>query len=246
MLSAVIPVLNEVDSLATLHREIREVAAAEKLDVEIIFVDDGSSDGSWEVISRLAGEDPRRAWHSVPPELRQGGRPHAGFHAARGERIVTMDADLQDDPHEIPRFLNHMDVGFDVVSGWKLVRHDPWHKVLPSPRFNWHGRRLTGVHLHDHNCGMKSYRREIFDEVRLYGELHRFVPVLAHARGFKVSEIWSSTIGPRRYGKSKYGVPPILEGVSRSAHRQVPDRLSVSGRNICWERWGWLPSYWAG
>ena len=94
---------------------------------------------------------------------------------------MTMDADLQDDPHEIPRFLNHMDVGFDVVSGWKQVRHDPWHKVLPSRVFNWMVSAMTGVHLHDHNCGMKCYRREIFDEVRLYGELHRFVPVLAYA-----------------------------------------------------------------
>ena len=102
---------------------------------------------------------------------------------------MTLDADLQDDPHEIPRFLAEMEKNLDVVSGWKQVRHDPWHKVCPSRVFNWMVSRLTGVKLHDHNCGMKCYRREIFDEVQLYGELHRFVPVLAAARGYRVGEI---------------------------------------------------------
>ncbi|MES1213703.1 MAG: glycosyltransferase family 2 protein [Singulisphaera sp.] len=211
MLSAVIPVFNEVDSLATLHREICEVAAAEKLDIEIIFVDDGSTDGSWEVIAQVAAQDPRVHGIRFRRNFGKAAALSAGFHASRGERIVTMDADLQDDPREIPKFLNHMDVGFDVVSGWKQVRHDPWHKVLPSRVFNWMVSAMTGVHLHDHNCGMKSYRREIFDEVRLYGELHRFVPVLAHARGFKVSELVVHH-RPRRFGQSKYGVQRIVKG----------------------------------
>ncbi len=211
MLSAVIPVMNEVDSLAELHRELTEVAAAEKLDVEMIFIDDGSSDGSWEVIARLAAADPRVHGIRFRRNFGKAAALSAGFRAARGERIITLDADLQDDPHEIPRFLNHLDVGFDVVSGWKQVRHDPWHKVLPSRVFNWMVSAMTGVQLHDHNCGMKAYRREIFDEVRLYGELHRFVPVLAHARGFKVSEVVIQH-RPRRYGESKYGVRRIVKG----------------------------------
>ena len=124
---------------------------------------------------------------------------------------MTLDADLQDDPAEIPNFLKEMDKGFDVVSGWKQLRHDPWHKVLPSRVFNWMVSRLTGVALHDHNCGIKCYRREVFDEVRLYGELHRFVPVLAAARGFRVGERVIQH-RPRLFGKSKYGVTRFVKG----------------------------------
>ncbi len=211
MLSAVIPVFNEVDSLTALHGELSQVAAAEKIDLEIIFVDDGSCDGSWEVINRLAQEDSRVHGIRFRRNFGKAAALSAGFRAARGERIVTLDADLQDDPREIPRFLAHMDVGFDVVSGWKQVRHDPWHKVLPSRVFNWMVGVVTGVRLHDHNCGMKSYKREIFEEVRLYGELHRFVPVLAHARGFKVSEVVVNH-RPRKFGHSKYGVRRIVKG----------------------------------
>jgi dolichol-phosphate mannosyltransferase len=125
--------------------------------------------------------------------------------------VVTLDADLQDDPQEIPRFLAQMDEGFDVVSGWKKVRHDPWHKVGPSRIFNWLVGAMTGVRLHDHNCGFKAYRREVCDEVRLYGELHRFIPVLAAARGWKVGEIVVHH-RPRQYGRSKYGWSRILKG----------------------------------
>jgi dolichol-phosphate mannosyltransferase len=135
----------------------------------------------------------------------------AGFAAARGELVFTLDADLQDDPREIPRFLAEIDKGLDVVSGWKQVRNDPWHKVGPSRVFNWLVGYLTGVRLHDHNCGFKCYRREIFDEVRLYGELHRFVPVLAAARGWKVWEI-AVNHRPRKFGSSKYGVRRFVKG----------------------------------
>jgi dolichol-phosphate mannosyltransferase len=125
---------------------------------------------------------------------------------------MTLDGDLQDDPHEIPRFLAEMDKGFDVVSGWKKVRHDPWHKVGPSRVFNWLVSWLTGVVLHDHNCGMKSYRREIFDEVHLYGEMHRFVPVLAAARGYRVGELVIQHRA-RKFGYSKYGVTRFVKGL---------------------------------
>src|SRR5205807_8637047 len=123
----------------------------------------------------------------------------AGFLAAQGDIVMTLDADLQDDPREIPRFLAELEKNLDVVSGWKKVRLDPWHKVLPSRVFNWMVSRLTGVRLHDHNCGMKCYRREVLAEVRLYGERHRFVPVLAAARGFRVGEI-AINHRPRKFG----------------------------------------------
>jgi len=211
MLSTVIPVYNEAESLESLYRELDEVAAAEGYELDLIFVDDGSTDGSWEVISRLAAADRRVRGFRFRRNFGKAAALSAGFQAARGELVMTLDADLQDDPHEIPRFLAEMQRQLDVVSGWKQVRYDPWHKVWPSRVFNWMVSQLTGVKLHDHNCGMKCYRREIFREVRLYGELHRFVPVLAHARGFRVGEI-AIAHRPRRFGHSKYGIRRFIRG----------------------------------
>jgi glycosyltransferase involved in cell wall biosynthesis len=211
MLSLVIPVYNEVESLPELHREFSEVAAANGYQLDIVFVDDGSTDGSWEVIQRLAKEDPRVRGIRFRRNFGKAAALSAGFEAARGEIVLTLDADLQDDPHEIPRFLEAMNTGLDVVSGWKQVRHDPWHKVGPSRIFNALVGWLTGVHLHDHNCGFKCYRREIFNEVRLYGELHRFVPVLAAARGWKVGEIVVNHRA-RKFGHSKYGFKRFVKG----------------------------------
>ncbi|UUO05073.1 glycosyltransferase family 2 protein [Blastopirellula sp. J2-11] len=210
-LSAVIPVYNEADSLRELHRELTEVAAANGYPMEIIFVDDGSSDASWEVERELAESDPQVKAIRFRRNFGKAAALDAGFRVARGELIMTLDADLQDDPHEIPRFLEQIEKGFDVVSGYKQVRHDPWHKVLPSRIFNWMVSTLTGVRLHDHNCGMKCYRREIFEEVRLYGELHRFVPVLASARGWKIGEIVIQHRA-RQHGQSKYGFFRIFKG----------------------------------
>lgn len=211
MLSIVIPVYNEQESLEALFSELDEVAAANGFQLDVVFVDDGSADGSWQVIRSLAERDARVRGIRFRRNFGKAAALDAGFALARGELVMTLDADLQDDPHEIPRFLAEMATGLDVVSGWKKVRYDPWHKVLPSRVFNWMVSRLTGVVLHDHNCGMKCYRREIFDEVRLYGELHRFVPVLAAARGFKVGEL---VIGhrPRKFGRSKYGLTRIVKG----------------------------------
>jgi dolichol-phosphate mannosyltransferase len=174
-------------------------------------VDDGSTDGSWDVIERLAARDPRVRGIRFRRTFGKAAALSAGFADVRGDLIMTLDADLQDDPHEIPRFLERMAGDVDVVSGWKRVRHDPWHKVIPSRVFNWMVSRMTGVKLHDHNCGMKCYRREVFAEVRLYGELHRFVPVLAAARGFRVDEV-EITHRPRRFGRSKYGMRRIVKG----------------------------------
>ncbi len=211
LLSTVIPVFNEVDSLEGLHAELSEVAQANSYELDIIFVDDGSTDGSWQSIRRLAERDPRVRGLKFRRNFGKAAALSAGFQAARGELVMTLDADLQDDPHEIPRFLEKMGQGLDVVSGWKRVRHDPWHKVLPSRVFNAMVSWLTDVPLHDHNCGMKSYRREIFREVRLYGELHRFVPVLAAARGYKVGEI-EIAHRARKFGRSKYGVRRFVKG----------------------------------
>ncbi len=204
MLSIVIPVLNEVESLDPLYQEIGEVAAANGLEIEVIFVDDGSNDGSWEAIRRIAAGDPRVRGLRFRRNFGKAAALTAGFDAALGELIMTLDADLQDDPHEIPRLLAEVQNGLDVVSGWKKVRRDRWTKVIPSRVFNWLVRAMTGVKLHDHNCGMKCYRREVFDEVRLYGELHRFVPVLAAARGFRIGELVIQH-RPRRFGRTKYG-----------------------------------------
>src|SRR5688572_15205495 len=212
MLSIVIPVFNEAESLARLHAELDAVAREQGYDLDIVFVDDGSTDGSWRQIEQIAAADPRVRGIRFRRNFGKAAALSAGFDAARGERVMTLDADLQDDPREIPRFLAEMDgKGLDVVSGWKEVRHDPFHKVGPSRVFNWMVSRLTGVRLHDHNCGMKCYQREIFGEVQLYGELHRFVPVLAAARGWKVGEI-PINHRPREFGKSKYGMRRFVKG----------------------------------
>ncbi len=211
MLSIVIPVYNEAASLDALHHELREVAAGNGYELDIVFVDDGSTDGSWELIERIAAADPQVRGIRFRRNFGKAAALSAGFATAQGQLIMTLDADLQDDPHEIPRFLARMDEGLDVVSGWKQVRHDPWHKVIPSRIFNGMVSRFTGVRLHDHNCGMKCYRREIFDEVRLYGELHRFVPVLAASRGYRVGELVIQHRA-RKFGRSKYGVSRFMKG----------------------------------
>jgi glycosyltransferase involved in cell wall biosynthesis len=211
MISVVIPVYNEQDSLAVLYDELARTAQAANLQIEVLFVDDGSSDGSWDLIRSLSEKHPDVHGIRFRRNFGKAAALSAGFAAARGDIIMTLDADLQDDPAEIPRFLAKLNEGFDVVSGWKQTRLDPWHKVFPSRVFNGMVSWLTGVKLHDHNCGMKCYRAEIFREIRLYGELHRFIPVLAEARGFKVSEI-AINHRPRKFGYSKYGVRRFVKG----------------------------------
>jgi glycosyltransferase involved in cell wall biosynthesis len=216
VISVVLPVYNERDSLPALYAEIATVARAAQLDLEIIFVDDGSTDGSWQIITELAHDHAEVHGLRFRRNFGKAAALSAGFGAARGEVIFTLDADLQDDPAEIPRFLallNEDKSGqrLDVISGWKRVRHDPWHKVWPSRVFNYMVSWLTGVYLHDHNCGMKCYRAEVLREIRLYGELHRFIPVLAAARGFRVGEM-EINHRPRRFGHSKYGVRRFIKG----------------------------------
>jgi len=211
MLSFVIPVLDEEESLQTLCSKIESLCMEEHLSYQIILIDDGSRDKSWHVMETLATDHPEIAAIRLRRNFGKAAALSAGFDAALGDIVITMDADLQDDPKEIPRFLQKLASGCDVVSGWKRVRHDPWHKVLPSRVFNWLVSKLTGVVLHDHNCGFKAYRREIFDEVKLYGELHRFVPVLANSKGWRVGEI-EVEHHAREFGHSKYGVSRIFKG----------------------------------
>lgn len=211
-ISIVIPLFNEEESLRELYAELSDVAAENPYEMEIIFVDDGSRDSSWEIVEQLAAGDERVRGIRFRRNFGKAAALNAGFETARGPIVFTLDADLQDDPHEIPQFLEAMEQQqLDVVSGWKKVRHDPWHKVGPSRVFNWLVGVMTGVRLHDHNCGFKCYRGEIFDEVRLYGEMHRFVPVLAAARGWKVGEIVVNHRA-RQHGSSKYGVGRIVKG----------------------------------
>jgi glycosyltransferase involved in cell wall biosynthesis len=212
MISVVIPVYNEAESVGELHGELSSLFAGGAVGpVEFVFVDDGSRDESWSELRRLAAGDDRVRAIRFRCNFGKAAALSAGFRAASGDQIFTLDADLQDDPAEIPRFLARLDEGYDVVSGWKRTRRDPWHKVLPSRVFNWMVSSLTGCRLHDHNCGFKLYRAEVVREVEIYGELHRFVPVLAHARGFRVAEI-EVNHRPRRHGRSKYGFSRFLKG----------------------------------
>ncbi|QGJ72084.1 Glycosyltransferase involved in cell wall bisynthesis [Planctomycetales bacterium 10988] len=210
-ISAVIPVYNEEESLRELHQELKQVAKEQNYELEVVFIDDGSTDQSWEVIEEIAKDDPKVQGWKFRRNFGKAAALMKGFQAADGDIIITLDADLQDDPQMFPQFLEKMEEGYDVVSGYKKTRHDPWHKVYPSRVFNWMVGVLTGVKLHDHNCGMKAYRKEVVREVRLYGELHRFVPVLAAARGFRINEIVVNH-RPRKFGVSKYGVHRFVKG----------------------------------
>jgi glycosyltransferase involved in cell wall biosynthesis len=211
VISVIIPVYNEEASLEQLARELAEVAAKHAWEMEFIFVDDGSTDGSWSVIGQLARQDARITGIRFRRNFGKAAALAAGIRQARGEWICTLDADLQDDPGEIPRLFDELQKGYDLVTGWKKVRYDPWHKVIPSRVFNWLVSKWTGVHLHDHNCGLKLGRAEVFREIRLYGELHRFVTVLAAARGFRVGEVVVQH-RPRTFGYSKYGASRFIKG----------------------------------
>ncbi|HEV3164931.1 MAG TPA: glycosyltransferase family 2 protein [Isosphaeraceae bacterium] len=213
MISLVVPMHNEAQSVLTLHAELVAACAAGVAgEVELVYVDDGSQDATWAHIRTVAAADPRVRAIRLRRNFGKAAALTAGFQIARGDIVFTLDGDLQDDPAEIPRFLEKLDEGLDVVSGWKRTRHDPWHKVYPSRVFNWLVSTLTRCHLHDHNCGFKVYRAQVLREVGIYGELHRFVPVLAHARGFRVGEI-EVRHRARKFGESKYGVTRFIKGL---------------------------------
>ncbi len=210
-LSLVIPVFNEQDSLVELHRQIDAAAESLPMPHEIIFVDDGSTDDSWSIMKQLATDHAHVSSIRFRRNFGKAAALQAGVQHAKGSLIATMDADLQDDPAELSRMLEALDENHDVISGWKADRKDPIGKTLPSKVFNWLVGVMTGVKLHDHNCGFKLYRREVFDEVNLYGEMHRFVPVLAAARGFRIGEL-AVNHRARQHGASKYGWSRLPKG----------------------------------
>lgn len=211
-LSFVIPVYNESESIDELVCRI-SLNVPEPLSFEVILIDDGSTDDSWSVIHSIADLHKEVRGFRFRSNRGKAAGLQAGFNAARGDIIFTMDGDLQDDPREIPNFLTKLNEGFDLISGWKQVRHDPWHKVLPSRVFNWMLSYFSKVKLHDHNCGFKCYRRSVAKSIRLFGELHRMVPSLAGMHGFRVTEI-PVRHHPRRHGVSKYGIERFIRGFS--------------------------------
>ena len=202
--SVVVSILDEVESLGVLHRELTEVLQRLGRPYEILFVDDGSRDGSFQRIEKLRLDDPSVRGVQLRRNFGKAAALAVGFREARGAVIITLDADLQDDPAEMPKLLARLEEGFDLVSGWKQERQDPRSKTWPSRLFNRATGLLTGVRLHDFNSGFKIYRREVVEEIRLYGELHRFIPALAAWRGFQVTEV-PVHHRPRRYGRTKFG-----------------------------------------
>ncbi len=210
-ISVVIPLLDEEGTLEKLHAQLSEVLGELGNPYEILFIDDGSTDRSGSILDQLAEEDPHVGVIHFRRNFGKAAALDAGFREATGDIILTMDADLQDDPHEIPKFLAEIEKGADLVSGWKQHRHDPLDKTLPSKVFNAILSKVSGLQLNDFNCGFKAYRAEVAQAVNLYGELHRFVPVLAFWRGFRVSEI-AVQHHPRTSGVSKYGVERMAKG----------------------------------
>ncbi|KQC07561.1 MAG: glycosyl transferase family 2 [Candidatus Cloacimonas sp. SDB] len=208
-LSFVIPVYNEKHSIELLYNEI--ISNLNSQTYEIIFIDDGSSDGSFEEMNRLAQKDKSVKVIKFRSNFRKAAALQAGFSRAEGEIIFTLDADLQDNPKEIPRFIEKIEEGYDLVTGWKKKRRDPIGKTFPSRIFNTITSLTFGLKLHDYNCGFKAYRKELVKELDIYGEMHRYIPALAYAKGFRVTEI-PVEHRPREFGKSKYGKERYIRG----------------------------------
>ena len=211
MISVVIPVRNEERSVALLLDELGSALDGHGAAWEAVFVDDGSTDGTFSALTRLHAATDNVRVVRLRRNFGKAAALQAGFEAAEGEVVVTIDGDLQDDPAEIPRLLAKLEEGFDLVSGWKVKRRDPLSRRIPSKLFNWVSGRVSGLRLHDLNCGLKAYRAEVVRGLRIYGELHRFIPVLAHYRGFRVAEL-PVNHRPREHGRSRYGMERYVRG----------------------------------
>lgn len=212
-ISVVVPLYNEVESLPELVAWIDRVAEGHGLSYEAILVDDGSSDASWEEVERLKTRYPALRGIRFARNYGKSAALYCGFAAAAGEVVVTMDADLQDSPDEIPELRRMiLEEGYDLVSGWKRKRHDPVGKRWPSKFFNWTARAATGIRLHDFNCGLKAYRSKVVKSIEVYGEMHRFIPVLARQAGFR--HIGEKVVDhhARKYGRSKFGMERMVKG----------------------------------
>jgi len=210
-LSVVIPVLDELENVEPLSDELLVVLSGMGRSFEVIFVDDGSRDGTTDRLRTLAEARAEIGLIVFRKNFGKAAALLAGFERSRGDYVITMDGDGQDDPAEIPRLIQHLESGNDLVSGWKRKRHDPLGKVIPSRLFNWATSVIGGLRLHDYNCGLKGYRRSVIETIDLYGELHRYIPVLAHRKGFRVAEL-AVNHRPRTHGRSKYGMGRFTKG----------------------------------
>jgi glycosyltransferase involved in cell wall biosynthesis len=209
--SIVVPLYNEEESLSELAAEIAKVLKEMGKTYEIIFVDDGSTDRSFDVLKELHALDSHFKVIRFRRNFGKSAALSVGFREASGEYVITMDADLQDDPKEIPGLITAMGDSYDLVSGWKKKRHDPLSKTLPSRFFNYVTGRMTGIPIHDFNCGLKAYRKVVVKSLSVHGELHRFIPVLAHWAGYRVTEKVVQH-HPRKFGKTKYGISRFFNG----------------------------------
>ncbi|MCS6808558.1 MAG: glycosyltransferase family 2 protein [Bacteroidota bacterium] len=211
-ISVVIPVLNEEESLRELASRLESVLDTIAMHAyEVLFIDDGSTDNSYRVLQELHQMNPRLHAIRFRRNYGKSAALAVGFARAEGEIVITMDADLQDDPQEIPALCAKLAEGYDLVSGWKKKRYDPWHKTLPSKLFNLVTSYMSGIRLHDFNCGLKAYRREVVKALTIYGDMHRYIPALAHWEGFRVTEI-AVQHHPRRFGVSKFGAKRFMTG----------------------------------
>jgi glycosyltransferase involved in cell wall biosynthesis len=210
-ISIVVPVFNEEGSLRELQSELTGVLEGMGRAYEIVYVDDGSDDASLDILRGFVEADSRVKAISFRRRYGKSAALCVGFDEVSGDIIVTMDADLQDDPEEIPRLVAKLEEGYDLVSGWKKKRNDPIGKTVPSKFFNWMVATATGLKLHDINCGLKVYRRAVTDHIKVYGQLHRFLPVFAHKAGFRVGEL-AVTHHPRVHGRTKYGIGRFIHG----------------------------------
>jgi len=211
--SIVIPLYNEEESLAELVEWIKKVVDRNKLSYEIILIDDGSSDRSWEVVSGLSKNHKELKCIKFRRNYGKSAALHIGFQAAAGDVVITMDADLQDSPEEIPALVKMItEQGFDLVSGWKKKRHDPISKTLPSKFYNFTARKVTGIRLHDFNCGLKAYKKSVVKAIEVYGEMHRYIPVIARRAGF--TKIGEKVVEhhERKYGVTKFGIERYING----------------------------------
>ncbi len=213
-ISVVIPLLDEQDSLIELHDWIAQVMQSNQLTYELIFIDDGSRDDSWSIIKKLNTKNPSVSGIRFAKNFGKSQALHAGFEKAKGDVVITMDADLQDSPDEIPELFRLIkEENLDIVSGWKKKRYDAYFtKNLPSKLFNWAARRISGLKLHDFNCGLKAYKKEVIKSIEVYGEMHRYIPVLAVNAGFKNIIEKPVTHQARKYGKTKFGMERFING----------------------------------
>ena len=210
-ISLVIPLYNEEESVVPLSHEIRKALSKINVDYEVIFIDDGSNDLSLQKLKEICRTDNRFKYISFRKNYGKSAALHVGFEKAVGEAVITMDADLQDDPHEIPNLLSKLEEGYDLCSGWKKRRQDPFIKKISSKFFNFVTRVISRIKIHDFNCGLKAYRKAVVESVKVYGELHRYIPVLAKWQGYKIAET-PVQHHPRRYGKTKFGVSRFFKG----------------------------------